>query len=79
MLYHGTTEKKWKLIQEEGVLWGYEMYGETMRYRYTYLTPDVKVARRYGPVVLEVDLDIEFEGDQVSVFDPIPMTKVRRK
>ena len=52
--YHGTTEENWKKIQEEGVLWG---IGRS--YRYTYLTPDLEVAKQQGSkeVILEVDYD----------------------
>lgn len=60
--YHGTSEEKWKLIQEEGVLWGYNTYtnpdGSTYRsYRYTYLSPDLEISKNYGNIVLEIDYE----------------------
>ena len=50
--YHGTTEENWKKIQKEGVLWG-----KCGIFRYTYLTPDIRVAAGYGSdeVILEVE------------------------
>lgn len=47
--YHGTTKEKWLMIKDEGVLWGKHSY------RYTYLTPDLEMAEKYGDIVLEVD------------------------
>jgi hypothetical protein len=60
--YHGTSEKTWMAIQREGVLWGYNMYKEpdgTIRrgYRYTYLTPEIDVAKGYGDIILEVEYE----------------------
>lgn len=60
IFYHGTSEEKWALIQKEGVLWGYNIHknpdGSTYRgYRYTYLTPDIEIAKKYGDVVLEIE------------------------
>ena len=59
--YHGTKEDKWKIIQEEGVLWGYNEYsndGEIYRsYRYTYLSPHLEVSKNYGNIVLEIDYE----------------------
>ena len=62
IFYHGTSEEKWKLIQEEGVLWGYNIYEDEngkpyKSYRYTYLTPDIDVAKRFGNVLLEVEYE----------------------
>ncbi len=59
IFYHGTSEEKWKLIQNEGVLWGYNFHensnGTISRgYRYTYLTPEIAIAKEYGDVILEV-------------------------
>lgn len=58
--YHGTSEKKWKKIQKEGILWGYNIHKKTdgtkyRGYRYTYLTPFINVASEYGDVILEVE------------------------
>ena len=60
--YHGTSEENWKLIQEEGILWGYNIYknkdGSTYRsYRYTYLTPEIEIAKKYGNIILEVEYE----------------------
>lgn len=62
IFYHGTSEDKWKLIQEEGVLWGYNIYkdenGNPYRsYRYTYLTPDIEIAKNFGDIILEVEYE----------------------
>ena len=51
VISHGTSEEKWKLIQKEEVLWGYNVYknpdGTTYKsYRYTYLTPEIDVAKK---------------------------------
>jgi len=54
IFYHGTSEDKWALIQKEGVLWGYSSY---RNYRYTYLTPDIGIAKKYGNVILEVEYE----------------------
>lgn len=66
--YHGTTKENWKLIQEEGILFGghtYHKTGGTAGYRYTYLTPDIEYAKGYGDVLLEV----EYEPSGVGVKD----------
>lgn len=78
--YHGTSLEKWKLIQKEGVLWGYNIHknpdGSTYRgYRYTYLTPDIKIAEKYGDVLLEVEYDpvgVDGRGIDNYGFDPPP-------
>ena len=61
IFYHGTTEEKWKLIQEEGVLWGFNVYSNDCEiyrsYRYTYLSPLKNVSKVYGDVLLEVEYD----------------------
>ncbi len=62
IFYHGTSEEKWALIQKEGVLWGYNIYknpdGTTYRgYRYTYLTPEIEIAKKYGDVILEIEYE----------------------
>ncbi len=52
--YHATSEAAWKLIQEEGILWGLHSY------RYTYLTPLKEIAIGFGGescVLLEVKYD----------------------
>lgn len=84
--YHGTTKEIWELIKEEGVLWGKHSY------RYTYLTPEIEIAKAYGNVILEIDYDpvgkeidnYGFnppEGEtcwQFSVFIPIPLQKIKQ-
>lgn len=84
--FHRTSEEAWKLIQEEGVLWGV-----TSSYRFTYLSP-LDFGESYGPVLLQVEYDPSGppkdnygfnppEGQicwQFSVFDPIPIEKVVR-
>lgn len=60
IFYHGTNESSWADIQKEGVLWGgysYHKSGGKAGYRYTYLTPDLRVASGYGDVILEVEYD----------------------
>lgn len=49
IFYHGTSKENWKKIQKEGILWG---IGNS--YRYTYLTPEIEVAEKYGDVILQV-------------------------
>lgn len=87
--YHGTTPENWELIKTEGVLWG---IGNS--YRYTYLTPDLEIAKKYGSVVLEVEYQPKGVGSgvdnygfdpppgeycwQFSVFVPIPLKRVRK-
>jgi len=76
--YHGTSEEKWKLIQKEKILWGYNIYknadGSTYRsYRYTYLTPEIEVAEKYGDVLLEVEYEpVGVDGQRIDNygFDP---------
>ncbi len=63
--YHGTTRERWKLIRKECVLWGGDRWHRTNGkegYRYTYLTPDIKVALGLRPddkdaLILEVEYE----------------------
>ena len=60
--YHGTSKEKWNKILEEGVLWGYNIHKnddgtEYRGYRYTYLTPEIELAKEYGDIILEVEYD----------------------
>jgi hypothetical protein len=60
IFYHGTSEEKWTLIQEECKLWGYNIYQDESgnpykSYRYTYLTPNIEIAKQFGDVILEVE------------------------
>jgi hypothetical protein len=94
IFYHGTSESIWNEIQKEGVLFGARSHRpKDEQYRYTYLTPDIEVARKYGPVILEIYYkptglygvdNYGFnppEGEhcwQFSVFDPIPLQSISR-
>ena len=51
--YHGTSRLALQEMQKEGVLWG-----KGRSYRYTYLSPDPNIARRFGTGVL---LEVEYE------------------
>ena len=89
--YHGTTEENWVKIKKEGILWGYRGEG---KYRCTYLTPDLNVARGYGSeeVILEVEYNpigrtvdtYEFNPSytdycwEFCVFGPIDIDNVKR-
>lgn len=57
IFYHGTSEENWKLIQQEGILWGKHGWdGKSESYRYTYLTPNIEVAKNFSSgVLLEVE------------------------
>jgi hypothetical protein len=48
--YHRTKLKTWEKIQKEGILFGVHEH-----YRYTYLSPDKKIHKSFGPVLLEVE------------------------
>jgi hypothetical protein len=89
IFYHGTSEENWEKIQKEGILWG---IGRS--YRYTYLTPEIEVAKGFGNVILEVIYEPLGVGSgidnfgfdpppgmscwQFSVFIPIEISKVKR-
>lgn len=45
--FHGTSEEAWKKIQVEGLRGAFG---------FVYMTPDLNFAKRYGEVVLEIDL-----------------------
>lgn len=78
IFYHGTSKENWDKIQKEGVLWGYNMYKdengkEYMGYRYTYLTPEIEIAKKYGNVLLEVEYEpvgVDGRGIDNYGFDP---------
>jgi len=57
--YHGTSVDRWEKIKKSGFLWGYRVHNgkKTLSYRYTYLTPHLEVARKYGDIVLEVEYE----------------------
>lgn len=72
IFYHGTSQKNWKKIKKEGVLWGYNTHvdpnGKKYRgYRYTYLTPDIDIAKEYGEILLEVNYKpVGVNGQQID-------------
>ena len=59
--YHGTSEEKWKAIQEEGILFGRRYVTDNKGNitkevdRCTYLATDIEEAQQYGDIVLEVE------------------------
>ena len=76
IFFHGTTEARWKKIQEEGVLWGGDSYHRTNGaegYRYTYLTPAIHVAQQYGRIepegTTQVMLLVSYEPIGVGIRD----------
>jgi len=91
--YHATTEKAWKEIQEEGVLWGRKnQYWEgSLMSRVTWLALKKEHAR-YGKndgsgewavpeVLLEVTLPVgKYAGDdwQIRCYEPISIDQVKR-
>jgi hypothetical protein len=56
--YHGTNKHAFQEMVKEGVLWG-----KGRSYRYTYLSPDPNIARRFGDGVL-LEVDYEPKGNQ---------------
>ena len=94
IFYHGTKEKKWRLIKSAGILWGYRIHNgkKTLLYRYTYLTPELCIAEKYGNIILQVEYvptgiwGIDNYGFhpppdmtcwQFSVFVPISLSNVK--
>ena len=92
-VYHATTEKYWKEIQKECVLWGRKdtyWCGNKMS-RVTYLALEKENAR-YGKgdgsgewaepeVLLEVEIPAgEYPGDdwQIRYYEPILISQVKR-
>ena len=77
IFYHGTTKENWEKIQKEGILWGGDTYHKTGKgYRYTYLTPEIEVAKKINSeIILEVKYDpvgVNGEGIDNYGFDPPP-------
>lgn len=72
IFYHGTSEEHWEKIQKEGVLWGYNTHkdenGRSHKgYRYTYLTPDLEVAKKFSDVVLEIEYEpVGIDGREID-------------
>lgn len=87
IFYHGTKKENWRKIKKKKILWGIHSY------RYTYLTPDIEIAKNYISIILEVEYTptgikgIDNYGFnpppgeycwQFSVFKPIPLKYVKR-
>ena len=79
--YHGTTEKKYKEILNDGVLYG----KRNAPSRCTYLAVDIEEAKEYGQVILEVEynpyknkkMNNYIEGCwQFRVYEPIPISSI---
>ena len=72
LCYHGTKDDLWKQIQNEGVLWGRHWYKGKEIYRYTYLSPYIDVAEKYGDVLLEIRYTpkgVGFRHDVYGAYD----------
>lgn len=67
IFYHGTNRRTLELMRQEGALWGRPTKDG---YRYTYLSPDRIIARRFGSGVL---LQVEYEpkGNKGKVLEEI--------
>lgn len=92
--YHGTSKERWKLILQDGFLWGYRDHSpKEKQHRYTYLSLEKEVAEKYGEVLLEVEYTpTRIQGVdnygfnhpsemicwQFSVFVPISLEQVKR-
>lgn len=48
--YHGTSKENWEKIQDEGIL-----FGVGQSYRYTYLSPNIEIAKKFGDIILEIE------------------------
>jgi hypothetical protein len=90
-LYHGTTEKAWKEIQTEGVLWGRKnkFWMGNLMSRATWLAVKREHAGIYEDKGLTnavcVILEIEFPDKyihkdcwQIVIYDPIPISYITR-
>jgi hypothetical protein len=88
--YHGTTEKAWKEIKNEGVLWGRKnkYHGKIKLARVTWLAKDKENAGIYNDKgltnkkcgLLEVDFpDVkDWHKWQMTCYKPIKIDRVRR-
>lgn len=90
VFYHGTSKENWNKIQKEGILYGRRFViddnGNIIKEldRCTYLAIDLKEAKCYGDVVLQVEYNPLSskhnnykEGCwQVRVYEPIPLSNV---
>ena len=48
--FHGTSLQNWNLIKKDGFL-----FGKHNTYNYSYLTPDINMAKKYGNIILQVN------------------------
>ena len=90
--YHGTSQKTWQIIQQEGFLYGRRYItdnnGKIIKEadRCTYLATDLEEAKCYGDVVLQVEYDPHtskrnnyVEGCwQIRVYEPIPLQNIKK-
>lgn len=73
IFYHGTSVENWEKIQQEGILWG--IPSPNAKYRYTYLTPEIEVAKGFGEVILEIEYKpVGIDGRRIDNygFNPPP-------
>jgi hypothetical protein len=90
-LYHGTTEESWKEIQAEGVLWGRKnrLWEGRLLDRVTWLAVknehagifDERGITNQPCVILEVEWPDEYihpDCWQITTYEPIPISRVRR-
>ena len=87
IFYHGTTLENWKLIQEEGILFGKLFVNDKLVSRCTYLATDLEEAKCYGEIILEVEYN-PFKRKKLNnyvencwqfrVYEPIPIQNVRK-
>lgn len=83
--YHGTNKEAWEHIQKEKILFGIDKF-DNNALRKTYLAVDIKEAKCYGNVLLEVEYDPTIHPNmnnyidgcwQVRVYEPIPISKIK--
>ncbi len=93
IFYHGTNKENWDAIQKEGILWGRRYItdnnGNIIKEvnRCTYLAIDLKEAKCYGNVILQVEYN-PFKHKkknnyidgcwQVRVYEPISISKIQK-
>lgn len=91
IFYHGTSQKTWETIQQEGFLYGRRYItdsdGKIIKEvdRCTYLATDLEEAKHYGEVVLQVEYDPKSSKRnnyvdgcwQLRVYEPIPLSQIK--
>ena len=87
IFYHGTSEKVYKEILDEGILYGKRGYFEgKLLDRCTYLAVDKKEAEQYGKIVLQVEYN-PYQSThnnykegcwQFRVYEPISIENIKR-